>query len=264
MHGSTTTPHHRLTLVAWILLVGASVVVLWWFTPGPLVAPLGRPSALRSWLATRPAEDTVMATVRLVTLALACYLEATTCIGLVLRLVRLPRLVSACDLITLPSVRWLLGGALNLSLIASPVVHPPGAQGWPSPAVELSVTNLTQDRALLASYSGPVLRWLPPDQPGRQVHPSAPVPPAAHDRGPDVEPAVSAPSTWTVQPGDSFWRIATVTLARPGGHAPSDAEIVPYWRTLISSNASRLVDPENADFILPGQVFVLPPPPGSP
>ena len=67
---------------------------------------------------------------------------------------------------------------------------------------------------------------------------------------------------YTVQPGDHLWSIAEqeVTL-RSGGAASdgvTDADVARYWSTLIDANRDRLVDPDNTDLILPGQVLVLP------
>lgn len=77
-------------------------------------------------------------------------------------------------------------------------------------------------------------------------------------------PALGPPApteTWTVAPGDNFWFEAEQVLARAWGRSPSDAEIVPYWRTLIEANRAALADPANPDLIFPGQRFNVPPPP---
>lgn len=70
--------------------------------------------------------------------------------------------------------------------------------------------------------------------------------------------AASVATTWTVRPGDHLWRIAQDTLAARLGRTPTDAEVVPYWRRVIDENRARLVDPDNPDLILPGQVVALP------
>jgi nucleoid-associated protein YgaU len=73
---------------------------------------------------------------------------------------------------------------------------------------------------------------------------------------------VAEPS-WTVRPGECFWSIADDVLARAWGRVPSDAEIVPYWRSLIEANRHLLGDRTNEDLIYPGQVFTVPTPPAS-
>lgn len=66
------------------------------------------------------------------------------------------------------------------------------------------------------------------------------------------------PGTWTVATGESFWVIAAETVSDLLGRPATDDEIAPYWTALIDANRHRLVDPENPDLILPGQVFELP------
>lgn len=70
-----------------------------------------------------------------------------------------------------------------------------------------------------------------------------------------------AGSGWTVRRGECFWSIADDALAHALGRAPSDAEVVPYWRAMIQANRHLLADPANADLIYPGQVFAVPPVP---
>ena len=101
----------------------------------------------------------------------------------------------------------------------------------------------------------------PPEPPGdllplpaRQSHGPA-APPARAEGGPPG----SAPGTVVVQPGDHLWALASRALARELGRAPAEAEVDPYWRTVVAANRDRLVDPDNPDLILPGQEMVLPP-----
>lgn len=70
---------------------------------------------------------------------------------------------------------------------------------------------------------------------------------------------VTERTTHTVRSGESLWRIASHRLARSFGRAPTDAEIVPYWRELIEMNRDRLPDRDDPDLILPGQELLLPP-----
>jgi nucleoid-associated protein YgaU len=76
--------------------------------------------------------------------------------------------------------------------------------------------------------------------------------------------AAAAPTSWTVRPGEHFWAVAERVLADTWQRAPSDGEIVPYWRSLIDANRQSLHDPDNPDLLFPGQVLVVPPPPGRP
>ena len=83
--------------------------------------------------------------------------------------------------------------------------------------------------------------------PGGQV-PEPPPPPPPTQVNRDV----------VVQPGDSMWSIARHELRGRLGRPPTNAEVDPYWRSLIEANRDRLVEPGNPDLIHPGQTFTLP------
>ena len=71
--------------------------------------------------------------------------------------------------------------------------------------------------------------------------------------------AERAPNSWTVGPGDSFWKIAEEELGDAWGRDDlTDAEVATYWRTLIAQNMDRLVEPGNPDLLFPGQELMLP------
>ena len=75
----------------------------------------------------------------------------------------------------------------------------------------------------------------------------------------EAPPMDQATDRWVVAPGDHLWGIAEETLADHLGRAPTDAEVVPYWRLVIEANRDRLVHRDDPDLILPGQELVLPP-----
>ena len=80
----------------------------------------------------------------------------------------------------------------------------------------------------------------------------------------EADVAGPAPASWIATPGDSLWSLAERGLSVSSGRSVSEAELVPYWRTVVERNRSRLVDPTNADLIFPGQVFEVPPVPDGP
>jgi nucleoid-associated protein YgaU len=82
----------------------------------------------------------------------------------------------------------------------------------------------------------------------------SPPAPATRDR-------TAAPPSWTVASGDSFWSIAAETLAQ-AGEAPTDRQVIGYWRRVVEANRGRLLDPGNPDLLVPGQELVLPDPRG--
>lgn len=87
-------------------------------------------------------------------------------------------------------------------------------------------------------------------QPGAPTAPTAPVVPTA----PEIDP-----SAWVVEPGDSFWSIAEEVMTAPDGSTPDERTVSRYWQRLIDANRANLVDPDNADLLLPGQRLVVPP-----
>lgn len=73
-----------------------------------------------------------------------------------------------------------------------------------------------------------------------------------------VEPGPAPDSRrHTVAPGDHLWAIAEARLADAIGRPPTDAEIDPYWRTVVAANTG-LTDP---DLLMPGSAVWVPAPP---
>ena len=243
----------RLRLGGSLLLVVAVTLAMLRAGSGSLAAPpLSRPAAWGDWLAGRDPVIAAVALVRVIALLAACYLLAASVVGLALRVVGADGLVALADRLTVPALRRLLAATAGLTLATG--ISPALAFASRSPvptAVAIDTTTTT-----IADGPAPTLtmRLLGPD--------AAPVPEA-------VPPPVAAPASvpagdsWTVRPGECFWSIAADVLERAWSRPPSDAEIVPYWRTLIEENRSRLGDRDNADLIFPGQVFTLPPLPAT-
>lgn len=88
---------------------------------------------------------------------------------------------------------------------------------------------------------------------GREPEGAAPPTPAL----PGIDP-----TTWVVEPGDSLWSIAEEVMASPDGTSPGERAVVRYWHRLVEANRAHLVDPDNADLLVPGQRLVVPPPAG--
>lgn len=74
-----------------------------------------------------------------------------------------------------------------------------------------------------------------------------------------IEQTTSAGGAYLVTPGDHFWSIANSTLRSSMQGEPSKDQVHEYWIQLVEANRSRLVDPQNADLIFPGQELLLPP-----
>lgn len=244
----------RLTFVTWVVLVGLITYGLHLAGQGQLSSPpLRHPAAWAGWVAVREPVVAAVALLRLAALAAAWYLLGVSVVGGGLRLARAGRLVELTDRVTVPAVRRLLVATAGVTLASGlvpvavsahdlrPATVPTTA---PQPVTTTAGPSLTMH--LLAPGPGP---------------PPAPEPAAPGPR-PAPAPVVGVPSaTWTVRAGECFWSIAEDVLARAWGRAPSDAEIVPYWRVLIEQNRHLLADRANPNLIFSGQVFSLPTPP---
>lgn len=239
-----------LAFVGSVGAVAATVWVLQRAGGGQLAPPpLTDPKQWGRWAAEREPLVAALAVVRLMAVGAVWYLLVATVVGGVLRLFRAGRLVTVADRLTIPALRRLLVATAGVTLAAG--VNPTLALAQSGMVVVTTTTTST-----LGSRPPPTLtmRVLAPEGPAAAVAPSVEGPPVAST-------AVGGAATWTVRPGECFWSIADDVLARAWGRAPSDAEIVPYWRTLIEANRQLLVDRSNPSLIYPGQVFTVPAPP---
>ncbi len=60
-----------------------------------------------------------------------------------------------------------------------------------------------------------------------------------------------------VRAGDNLWLIARSVVTRASGSRPTDAQVAPYWRALITANRATLRS-GNPSLIFPGEVVALP------
>jgi nucleoid-associated protein YgaU len=67
-----------------------------------------------------------------------------------------------------------------------------------------------------------------------------------------------APDSVVVEPGDHLWKISEEHLAGVLGRPAEDAEIDPYWRSVIETNRDLLASGD-PDLIYPGETVALPP-----
>lgn len=99
---------------------------------------------------------------------------------------------------------------------------------------------------------------VPPRGPGPTTT-SAPWPePPVAATLPSVDQLPPSMAVHRVQPGEHFWSIAEQVVAERVGPSASEATVAAYWHRLVEVNRDRLVDPDDPDLILPGQVFELP------
>lgn len=208
------------------------------------------------WLATAPPGDAVVAVLRLVALAGAAWLAASTALAVAARLSRVPAAVRAVDLVTLPTVRRLADRAVAVALTTGTLVAPAGmAVAAPAPVVApAEVTGIgTGAAAGPAGPSGPVgpsgaswspgsaalggtplavpVAWpgLPPAGPSSATAaptPGTPAPePVPDSTAPGAEPAASVPPAPRVDPAQGPGAPAA-PATEPGSPTVEGAEIV--------------------------------------
>ena len=153
----------------------------------------------------------------------------------------------------------------TMTRVPGPVAPPTTATGATS--AEATMTQLGDPAAPSAtmtrlgpSASGPA-PGSPPAISATPVTYGADTAARATATGPPALPEID-PTIWVVEPGDSLWSIASEVTSPPGGPAADERVVDRYWRRLVEANRAQLVDPDNADLLVPGQRLVVPPPDG--
>lgn len=180
-----------------------------------------------AWLTWVPAEDAVMAALRLVALGAAYWLLITTTGYTLARGTRLSAAVRSVEWATLPAVRRVADRAVAIAMTGATVtVAVPG---------------------LAAAVVPPPAVTSPADLP---VAPAdVPEVPAVRE---EVSPAF--PAAHMVVAGDNLWSITADAL----GGSVSAADVHPRWQALIDANLDRLRSGD-PDLIYPGERLVIPP-----
>lgn len=270
--------------------------------PGPGGLRLSEPGSWSAWLAARPPEEAVVASVRLAGLAAGAYLLVVLGLGIVARSARLGVVARCTDRLTPRAVRALLdrslgmaaAGAVAVTATLGPVAPaaadegPPitlrGLRGPTRSAEPTTTTTVAVPRAgPVADEAVPVPvpvrageavaitttttthvdeRRSEAPRHGREP-PAGPAEPPPPSLTYEPAPAAVGADTWEVRRGDHFWSIAQRVLGRAWGRSPTVAEVDPYWRALVAENRPRLADPANVDLLFAGQVLTLPAPPPS-
>ncbi|MFZ6003802.1 MAG: LysM peptidoglycan-binding domain-containing protein [Actinomycetota bacterium] len=235
------------------LVVGALAATL-----GGLVAagrglhspPLTSWRAASDWyVAVGPATATIAA-LRLVAIIVASWLLLAASVELLACATARAGARALADLIAPRSLQRVVHGLAGLSLTAGLTATAPSAGTLAEPEQGVAAMRLLEDQAEPGSEGTATMR-LAEDRPAKPA-PAQPAPPAVLPHEDEV----------TVVPGDSLWSLAEEALVDAGGaeHRPSDVEVARYWRRVIETNRSALVDPSNPDLIYPGQIITLPSP----
>lgn len=223
---------------------GVAVAVLLLAGRGDLAAP---PIAgFGEWLEARGPVTATMALGRLVALAAAVWMLVVASVAAVARGVGATRLAVAAERAVPPGLRRVLTGLAGAGAAGAVLV---GVGRGPIGAVTTGRDAAAQPP--VTSDDTVTMSVLPPDPATSSTTTSA-----GADPSEPADAAAGTDETWTVEPGDSFWSIATELLADATGHEPTDVEVAPYWRLLIDANRDRLVSGD-PDLIVPGQELIV-------
>jgi nucleoid-associated protein YgaU len=246
--------------VAWVAGLGAAAAVLQWTGGGELAAPsLTEPGRWADWLEARDPIVAAFGILRLVALGGLWYLAIVTLVGASLRMLGAASLVRVTDRLTIGPVRRMLAGTMSLGLAASGVlaVAAPALRAPVSAATQASEPSTTTTSTVPTSTTAVAPATV-------TMHRLGPLetaqPPAVGSASETVKATAPPADQWTVKPGECFWSIADSVLSDRWGRPATDAEIVPYWQRLIDANRQHLVQRDNPDLVLPGQVFAVPAP----
>ncbi|HVM00771.1 MAG TPA: hypothetical protein VM324_15890 [Egibacteraceae bacterium] len=207
-----------------------------------------------AWLAVVPAEDAVMAALRVVALAGAYWLVITTGCYTLARAARLPAAARSVGWATLPVVRRLADRAVAVALAGSTVTL--GVPGLATativaPPAVTAPADLPGEPAVEQGGSrGDPPPWAGPGDGTRETVGAEP-----GGTGPAGTPA----AYHVVAPGENLWAITAASL----GGSPSNAEIHPRWQDVVAANRDRLRSGD-PDLIHPGEEVLLPPSSPSP
>lgn len=238
----------------WLGSVAVITVALAWLHrlgAGDLAAPPLSIDGATSWLDHRDTAVAAFALLRVLAIAFGWYLLLVTAIGGASRYLQLPRMTSVLERLTVPFARGLLGGSLALLGV---MAAPPAPTHAPDAMVELSADEPSTTVEPAPTVTEQATLHLITDV----ANPATTLPAATEPPPTATLPVTDPQRTWIVQPGESFWSIASEHLSDINGRAVTEREVDPYWRQVIEVNRSRLVNPNDADLLFTGQVLELP------
>lgn len=246
----------RTTNLVCLLAAEAGAVALLWRLGD--VAGLAVPlDDLSVWLTVTPPDLAIVAVLRLLGLAGATWLLASTLLYTLASASRIPSAVRAVEWTTLPAVRRVADRALAVTLATSVMAGPTAAFAATSPPPPL------QEPAPPQGLSPAEASVLPPEVAPAEA---APLPPALRppEHVPVTEPeapvptttgaatSVALPAVHVVAPGESLWSIAAAVVNTRDPH-----RVAPYWLRLLAAN--HPVPSGDPDLLRPGERVSLPP-----
>ena len=251
-----------------------AAVALWILGRGALsTPPVDSWTQFQAWLGERSTAEAAIAALRATAMVAACYLGAATALSIAANVASIDHLDRVVRSLVPRSVRPLIGLAVGAGVATAAVSVTVPRDTAPTRVATVMLEAPTDATATMYFVTEPVPltsiattlapNTLPPTTLTPPVVAPATLPAAASAPAPTIAPP-AAPHTWTIAPGEHLWAVAHETLADTWHRAPTDAEVVPYWRALIETNRSRLIDSGNPDFVLAGQTFLLPDVPAAP
>jgi hypothetical protein len=253
-----------------------AAVALWLLGRGALATPpVDSWTQFQGWLGERSTAEAAIAALRAAAMVVACYLGAVTALSIAAKVASFDELDRVARSLIPRSLRPLIGLAVGAggATAAVSVTVPRDSAPTRIATVTLEAPTdatatmyfVTEPVPLTSIATTPAPTTVPPTtiMPPPIVAPTT-LPAAVSAPAPSVAPPDAASHTWTIAPGEHLWAVAHETLADTWHRAPTDAEVSPYWRALIETNRSRLIDATNADYVLAGQTFLLPDVPAAP
>lgn len=179
---------------------------------------------LGEWMRATPTSDALTGVVVSVGLAAVIWLSLSTVLSALAAVSRVPSLMKAADLFTLPGVQRIVQRSMAIGLAGQAVLMSHGAAFAQAPAGGWTTTPVA-------------------------VEATTPV---------AVAPTPVTEGTWGVSDGDNLWDIAAETIAHSTGRTIDEVtneEILPYWQELMAAATPPSGD---VNLIYEGERYDLP------
>ena len=244
-----------------------TAAALWLLGRGALsTPPVDSWTQFRQWLGHRSTAEAAIAALRATAVVAACYLGAVSGLTMVARAASFDHLERLARSLIPRSMRPLIGLAVGAGVATAAVSMTVPRDRAPTRVATVTLEAPTDATATMYLVTEPVPLtsiattivspvFIPATLPAPA---STPTPAPASPSVTVPAPAAADPRIWTIAPGEHLWAVARETLADSWHRAPTEAEVTPYWREVIETNRSRLIDSANPDYVLAGQTFVLP------
>jgi nucleoid-associated protein YgaU len=232
-----------------LAVIGLLLALLWGLLAVP--ASVIDWADLGGWLERTPAEDALVAAVRLVAISGTMLVLAASALYVVAVVAKAPALVRLVGGWTLPAVRRAVDAAMvstvAVGLMTATPAHAmqstePAAEQLAPPAyVPVPAGEVYEPTEITVAMPAPAATQ------GEETTANAPTPADAPSEGAPVDafPLMvadlpPAARTYVVQRGDSLWKIARVEVTRVTSAEPTEQAIARYWLALMEANRARL------------------------